>query len=920
MKKNALLSSILTIALCLSLIAGSTFALFTAEDEVNVAVTSGTVNVNAVILDDLQLFSLGVEQANNTFANKGTAFFTEGKTNKELNLSNMTPGDEARFTIQVTNNSNVTIQYRVKWIVDGELYDALTATVDGEALVNNTTEWAEWEIPANAAETVKTFEVSVLLPTSVGNEFQNKNASIQFVVEAVQGNAVFEEITTVEQLTAALEMGTNIKLGADVKMDANSTITVAENANMVIDLAGHTLTAENTKDAGAVIVNNGTLNIIGSGKITNETVNGGAIVQNNGTMTISGVELVGAPMDSTGYPAYTVLTSGKLTVEAGTTVTSNRGAISMSNGANVEINGGDFVVSNAADGRNMTLHTIYAYGYNSTLTINGGNFEMGHTSTGGASVICPAGATITINDGNFRDPHDDSNWTNTGNFQLYMNYGAPIYVYGGTFNDKSVMNKQITLGSLYQVEYDAATGIYSVVYADDVTVADDQNSFADAVANAASGDKNIVLTAGTYEFPAGMNTDGLTIIGEEGVVFEDTLSGSLNNLTLKNVHIKAGNAQRWAYSNGDLLFENCTFEATSIYAIHYDGLNNANITYKNCTIIGWAAIGSGANHVTFDGCEIYGNGTYGVIRLYSPGTIKNCTFDVKDVNETDVYQDGIHAVDCTLNLSNNVNANGEMEEIYNLSGDAIVNVDGVNYVASAASLESLLTANEEVINVKLANNIEANLSEKLGGADTKEITIDLGGNKLTQTDSYRALLGATNADATLTIKNGSMDGTRATGTWDVYDLLFNNCNLVIENVVFEKSVALEAAGKNATLTNVTINEDHDYYALWITAEAQSVTIDGLTINSLGRGIKIDEQYVGAENLGKVTLNISNTTFNTANKSAIIVKSAVGADINLNNVDIANVAQDWTNAVWVDEDAADYANLVTVTGGTAIVEP
>lgn len=178
------------------------------------------------------------------------------------------------------------------------------------------------------------------------------------------------------------------------------------------------------------------------------------------------------------------------------------------------------------------------------------------------------------------------------------------------------------------------------------------------------------MAAGIYEFPA--IPAGTTIVGQDGVIFEDTLSGTLDNVTLKNIHIKSGNAQRWAYSKGDLLFENCTFEATSVYAIHYDGLNNANIVYKDCTIIGWAAIGSGANYVTFDGCQIYGNGSYGLLRLYSPATIKNCVFDVADVNTTDVYQDGIHAVDCEIKVSNNTNVNGTMSDIYNISGTGVI--------------------------------------------------------------------------------------------------------------------------------------------------------------------------------------------------------------------------------------------------------
>ena len=51
MKSKVLVSSILTIALCLSLIAGSTFALFTDSAKNDIAVTSGTVDIDATIVD-----------------------------------------------------------------------------------------------------------------------------------------------------------------------------------------------------------------------------------------------------------------------------------------------------------------------------------------------------------------------------------------------------------------------------------------------------------------------------------------------------------------------------------------------------------------------------------------------------------------------------------------------------------------------------------------------------------------------------------------------------------------------------------------------------------------------------------------------------------------------------------------------------
>ena len=208
--------------------------------------------------------------------------------------------------------------------------------------------------------------------------------------------------------------------------------------------------------------------------------------------------------------------------------------------------------------------------------------------------------------------------------------------------------------------------------------------------------ETVYLAPGTYTNVPTLS-EGSTIIGMDGVTLNATLSGTLNDTTIKNIEIKSKNAQRWAYAEGDLYFEDCTFEATSVYAIHYDGLTGANITYKNCKIVGWVAIGGGAEHITFDGCQIYGNGTYGLIRLYSPGTIKNCTFDVSAVNTKDVYQDGIHAVDCVIEVENNVNLNGAMADIYNTSGTGTIKEGDFANVSTEAGLVAALAKGENVV-------------------------------------------------------------------------------------------------------------------------------------------------------------------------------------------------------------------------------
>lgn len=254
---------------------------------------------------------------------------------------------------------------------------------------------------------------------------------------------------------------------------------------------------------------------------------------------------------------------------------------------------------------------------------------------------------------------------------------------------------------------------------------------------------------------------------------------------------------------------------------------------------------------------------------------------------------------------------------------------GKTNIYSADQLAGALTKDEGNIAVVLQEDIELPISSlgqitagsgeyKLGGENTKNITIDLNGKKLNITTGYWSALGAKNDDAVINIKNGTMTSTgNSAGTWNAYDLRFSNCNYVIEDVVFEKAIAFDNAGKSVALNNVEVTEDKDNYAIWITAEGQNVSIDGLSVETTGRGIKIDEQYVDAAAL--VTLKVKDATFQTAKKAAIVVKSVAGADITLENVDIASVAADTDFAVWVDEDSADYADKVVVKGGLCKVE-
>ncbi|MCQ2399022.1 MAG: hypothetical protein MJ072_00775, partial [Clostridia bacterium] len=193
-KSKILLSAIMAIVCCASLIAGATMALFTRESEVNVAVTSGKVNVVASV-EELKTYSGQWNNETTSYDSVETAtagvFTTTGKATVDgntLTLERVVPMDKVTFKLHVENNSDVTIKYRttVLAISDDGLFSGLVVTIDGTQFdgmtaVSNWTALAVGDAPADV-------EVSIELPENAGNEYQGKTCTLAYNVEAVQGN------------------------------------------------------------------------------------------------------------------------------------------------------------------------------------------------------------------------------------------------------------------------------------------------------------------------------------------------------------------------------------------------------------------------------------------------------------------------------------------------------------------------------------------------------------------------------------------------------------------------------------------------------------------------------------------------------------------------------------------------------------
>ena len=247
-----------------------------------------------------------------------------------------------------------------------------------------------------------------------------------------------------------------------------------------------------------------------------------------------------------------------------------------------------------------------------------------------------------------------------------------------------------------------------------------------------------------------------------------------------------------------------------------------------------------------------------------------------------------------------------------VSGNANYNV-----VSNNDALKTALTKEDNVIVIELDDDVTYDVrpwnDNAMGGANTELIIINGNGHTLTFNQKDSDWNNIVTNGAKLVFNNLKLTNSGYNdGPWNRHNINFD-CEVNLNNVTSDKAIAI---GKNSALNNVEITDDAGVYGLWIRANDIDVEIDGLKVNA-ERGIKIADEYIDAPAL--VNLSVKNSEFNTTKKAAILVTSKAGADITLDNVDIYNCEADPINAVWVDEDRANYADLVTVSGGKVVTE-
>ncbi len=302
-RRNVIISAVLTIAMCVSMIAGATYAIFTSEDTVNIAVSSGTVKMTAK-LDSTSLVATSrgadvyMSEATDGKAYFATGGYAEVTREGDIKLVNIVPGDAVTVNINVENLSSVDVQYRVVMgYTDGSdeaMKSALVANANIEgssyAMNGGVTLWKYLARETQLEDGV--IEVTVELPYSAGNEVQSepgaeRSVGIVLSLQAVQGNA-----DVVDEFSA--QGGSS----AETSMDINGTLGALDNADFTYQWSGYSkLTTKGQSGVGDIAPSHANnITLLGYGAENTYLVFDGsgvsAVANANGSLTFKDMTII----------------------------------------------------------------------------------------------------------------------------------------------------------------------------------------------------------------------------------------------------------------------------------------------------------------------------------------------------------------------------------------------------------------------------------------------------------------------------------------------------------------------------------------------------------------------------------------------------------------------------------------------------
>lgn len=639
--KRALLSSVLSLVLCMAMLIGTTFAWFT--DNVTSSgniIKSGTLDVT-------------MEWKDATATGKQTTW-KDASDGAIFNYDLWEPGYVEAKNIKISNAGTLALKYQLNIVATGEV-SKLADVIDvyyaeGEftladrkmseltCLGTLTQVLAQMSTTASGnllATESDTVTLALKMKESAGNEYQGLSIGSEFAVQlmATQLTSEFDSfdnqydkmatIDTEAELLEALAADYDlITLGANIEL--TDSVVIPAGKTVAIDLAGYTMKqAKAQTTAYAMIANKGTLTIkdsVGTGKISYADIGTGGeyasnTIRNEGVLNVSGGTIENVSSDemmSVGYPhAIDVYQGSTTNITGGTVKSVNYDAIRM------------FCNSE-------TLAT--------TVNISGGtiinrvSFQDPASNRAGYGRLNISGGTFVTTDG------VNANVRLLNFSKVSSNMKAVVT--GGTF-DKGFKTQDIVNSGIKTSDW--------LTYAGATAVASDVATLQTALNEAEDG-AVIKLVAGiegnvTAEQKANVK---ITIDGNNnkfnGSITVDGKSATYTTagLTIKNVNFKAdsisadacirlGDGTNDTRYTCNVTVEECIFDVAGAVGVKSYTGGDKNLTITGCTATTNAhslVQAKGIDGILVENCKIYSKNGLNFNNSDNV-TVSGCTADVK---------------------------------------------------------------------------------------------------------------------------------------------------------------------------------------------------------------------------------------------------------------------------------------------------
>ena len=676
MNKKFLAASLMSIAMLTSIATGATYALFTAEDTVNVNVTAGKVSVTANVLPKFKVKSYNSEltevEKEGTFAAGGKVTVEE---NGSITLDRIVPGDRVEFDVEIKNLSNIDVNYRsVVSVIEGlELFSALRITIDNSNF-DGMTAYSKWE-KLNPGQGDRTVKVTIELPEDTGDEFQGLTTKIAYTVNAIQGNSPVADQETDENVTYIYNAndfrlfamnvnngntykGSKVYLMENIDLENKEWTPIGNATNKFKgEFDGNNKTISNLNVGNKKMSDVGLFGYTEEGKIHNVHVHNADVegrlnvgvvagtpytsvyenIKVTGEVEVDGFSYVGGVL---GKNAYANVTNVTVDVEEGSYVNAN----SVENDIAYRTYVGG-VIGFMGEGSHTVSNVTSNIDTNGSTCDVGGIVGIAHY--GNTFVNCSSTGDVTIYDG------EDSKysleiggiagvWHDGGDLVTFTNctYGGELAVYS---NDEANQKLDINFanGGLVGKAYGAGNGtliIDGVKYTKSV-----QNL--DTVLNE-GGDiclgADVTVNANETAADSGYGVTGLKVNGGtfDGNGYELNVRGanstwdcavSITNGTIKNLTVSG--AFRGIFmggATGDVVIDNVIIDNVCYTFNSDDGNKDYSVTIKNSTLNGWTSFSDCHKLVTFENCNL-GKGTgaynYAFCRPYNATKFINCNFE-----------------------------------------------------------------------------------------------------------------------------------------------------------------------------------------------------------------------------------------------------------------------------------------------------